>query len=511
MKKATLVDIRSRRFSGAATPKSERGGGLSLGRGRLDAPEALKILDQGMKRRQLKRSNTNGSTESSTTAYTNIHDPMAASASSQDRSSSPEGTTGASSSEGEEIITPTDKPFGFTMEALKPKGLQRSESFSRDTGVKLSDGAFSALGKAPPSNSPYTQPLTTIPSQSALPVPATAQSPLTAADRHHRKSSDLAALTRRLSDLQDAHADHTARYIGQKAPAPESTRFSLIELLNEYEREDERLSQEGRSALDKETREHITRTLSQLEGRGSPQQEGIDNEKLLTMFGHLRRGLERAPKATSFVEDAAMAQKFLDPPAGVPQPLNVRSQRTELGKPSLQPIEPVASKWSESTSSDKGISPTSDRVFPANTQRDQGNVACSQQPTRAPPEPPRSIGYPSRIPNKANVLIGPGEQGPATPRPVRRTSSPTLGGQRKPGSVKAARETMHQMRGGFARTTASAESKKTTKTPASSHRALSTVNEFERGRVPSAEKSHSKSDVSGVPKVRVVEDAKSEW
>lgn len=512
VKKATLVDIKSRRSSGTVTPKSDHSNGPAFGRGRLDAPEALKILDQGLKRRQLNRSNTNGSTATSTTTSTRVNNTTTAPVHAYDRASSPEGTVGQSSSDEEEVVTPTYRPvYPAANTFTSSNGLPRSHSFYDDHQLRLYDDGVSVLGKAPPSNSPFTRPLQTIPSQCAFSAASIRRTPPVPSSAHQRMSSDFASMMKRFSDLQSAHADHTASLIGRREPVPDSTRFSLIDLLNEYEREDDRLSKEGCAALDEDTREHITMTLSALEGKGSPPDTDVDNETLLNMFGHLKRGLEKVPTKTSLLENAAAAQKFLEQPASVPEPLQVQgkavphsqsrtSSRAYSAKPPFPPVESKESKWSDSTTSDKGVPPNSYSSAPRNNQVSPSPATLPNAPKRTAPEPPRSIGYPSRIPNKANALIGSGEQGVAIPSPSRRISSPTLG-KRKPGSVKAARETLHQVKGGFARTTASAESKKAAKAPVSAARGLNTVEEGRRGRVPSAEKPTSKSDSIGVPKV----------
>ncbi|KAI7161074.1 hypothetical protein KC349_g3077 [Hortaea werneckii] len=500
-KKATLIDIKSRRSSGALSSKIEHAMGPSFGRGRLDAPEALKILDQGMKRRQLKRMDTSDSTMTSATASTRAFTQGETPSLDYDRTSSPDCTNGPSSSDEEEVFTPTDRPNEYWAAS---NGLQRPPSFCVDGRGRHADKSFEFMSRAPPSKSPYTQPLQTIPSQSAFPTSDVADNAL------QRSTSKLAAMRKRLSDLENEHAEYTVVF--RHGPVPESTRVSLIELLNEYEEEDARLSRDGCAALDEDARRHITSTLFTLEGKGDSPTLEVDNETLYTMFGHLRACLEKTPKTASFYENAVVAQKYLDQPQSVPQRLHFQHGRRTEASPvmhnfeqsstsSLTPMVPVASKWSESSTSAQDGGSGSDRISPHNTQHIQlgpaPSVAKSGPLRRTPPDAPRSIGYPSRIPDKVNALLGPGESGVATPLPVRRTSSPTLG-KRKPGSVKTARETM--MRGGFARTTASAESKKSSKTPTSTGRPLTALNEMPRGRASSNEKPRSKSDAAGGPK-----------
>ncbi|KAI7214641.1 hypothetical protein KC333_g5904 [Hortaea werneckii] len=501
-KKATLIDIKSRRSSGVLSSKIEHAKGPSFGRGRLDAPEALKILDQGMKRRQLKRIDTSDSTMTSATSSTRAFTQGETPSLDYDRTSSPDCTNGPSSSDEEEVFTPTDRPKEYWAAS---SGLQRPPSFCVDGRGRHADKSFEFMSRGPPSKSPYTQPLQTIPSQSAFPMSDVADATL-----QRSSSSKLATMKKRLSDLQSEHADYTAVF--RHGPVPESTRVSLIELLNEYEEEDARLSRDGCATLDADARRHITSTLFTLEGKGDSPTLEVDNETLYTMFGHLRACLEKTPKTASFYENAVVAQKYLDQPQSVPQRLHLQHGRRTEASPmmpnfeqsstsSLTPMVPVASKWSESSTSAQDGGSGSDHISPRNTQQIQldpaPSVAKPGHLRRTPPDAPRSIGYPSRIPDKVNALLGPGESGVATPLPVRRTSSPTLG-KRKPGSVKTARETM--MRGGFARATASAESKKSSKTPTLTGRPLTALNEMPRGRAPSNEKPRSKSDAAGGPK-----------
>lgn len=500
-KKAMLVDVKSRRSSGTVTPKSEHG--PSYGSRRLDAPDALKILDQGVKRRQLKRSDTMGTAMTSTSTATKAS--TAVTFPDQDRSSTstPDHTFATSSSEEEEIITPTYKPHALTRSDFPDFPVKNADhhtnSYYHGAAIRLFDGAVTALANTPPppSTSAFTGPLQTIHSQAVLPT--FQQEQIQPPPSHSRQPSDLDTFKQRLSELHRAHTEYTGPLIGDRAPAPESTRFSLMELLNEYAREDALLARDGENGLDFEAKKHITRTLSLLEGKGSPPKTEVDNETLLSLFGHLKRGLERVPKTASFIDNAAAAEKFLaqadnsraSAAGGAHVKANVADGgdqlRTASGTPQLPPIEQVASKWSDSTTSLHGLSPISEGVSPRHTNAPKTEKPLPP-PKRLPPDPPRSIGYPSRIPSKANVLIGPGaSSAPASSVFDRDASSPTTG-KRTPGSVRAARETLQQVRGGFARTTASAESKKTAKMPTPNTRQFDMSGESKRGRVPSAER-----------------------
>ncbi|TKA65604.1 hypothetical protein B0A55_09899 [Friedmanniomyces simplex] len=513
-KKAMLVDVKAR--TSAATQKSDHA--PSFGSRRLDAPDTLKILDQGIKRRQMnqpKRTNTERSTATTETSSTQTYGHNEIPHIDRSKTNTPDDTFGTSSSDEEEIATPTYQVgFGSNVGLHDKAPGGHTNSYYHSAAVRLFDGAVSALGRTPPPTSPYTDPLQTIPSQGVLPVDDGTDAPL--APTHSRKPSDLNTLNRRLSDLHSAHADYTAPRIGDRARVPESTKYSLLDLLNEYTNKDHHLSKDGYGVLGAETKKHITRTLSMLEGNGSPPHTDVDNETLLRLFGHLKRGLERQPESVSLVNNAAAAEQFLaQANDGETEVRDVGgnilgTQSTEADheesqadtNPHLPPIETVASKWSESTGSIQALSPVSSQLSPRQMQSTTKTDQLNGPPQRSPPDPPRSIGYPSRLSSKASALIGPGGSGAATPPvPFRRLSSPTLG-KRKPGSVRAARETMHHMKGGFAGTTASAESKKSSRMPTSNIRPLQLPDSGQRGRVPSTEKARSQAEAPGVLKTR---------
>ncbi|KAK0338041.1 hypothetical protein LTR91_013113 [Friedmanniomyces endolithicus] len=515
-KKAMLVDVKTR--ISAATQKSDCA--PSFGSRRLDAPDTLRILDQGIKRRQMnqpKRTNTGRSTATTETSSTETYGHNEIPQVDRSKNNTPDGTLGTSSSEEEEIATPTyHVGFGDDAGVREKHTDGHSNSYYHTAAVRLFDGAVSALGRTPPPTSRYTDPLQTIPSQAILPTcnDDEASHPPT----HSRVASDLKSLNKRLSDLHTAHADYTAARIGDRARVPESTKYSLLELLNEYTSQDSHYSKDGCSVLDAETKKHITRTLSMLEGNGSPPHTDVDNETLLRLFGHLKRGMERQPESVSFIDNAAAAEQFLahandgnmvvHDAAGKITGAHSTSPNREAKKsptdamPPLPLIEAVASKWSESTGSVEALSPVSSQVSPRHLQNLTRTNQLHGPPQRTPPDPPRSIGYPSRISSKASALIGPGEPGVAKPPvPFRRPTSPTLG-KRQPGSVRAARDTLHHMKGGFARTTASAESKKSPKMPTPSTRPLQLPEISQRGRVVSSEHTRSQPEFPVVPKKR---------
>ncbi|KAK1055260.1 hypothetical protein LTR74_015799 [Friedmanniomyces endolithicus] len=487
-KKAMLVDVKTR--TSAATQKSDCA--PSFGSRRLDAPDTLRILDQGIKRRQMnqpKRTNTERSTATTETSSTGTYGHNEIPQVDRSKNNTPDGTLGTSSSEEEEIATPTYH-VGFADDAggREKHTDGHSNSYYHTAAIRLFDGAVSALGRTPPPTSRYTDPLQTIPSQAILPTSNDDEAPHP--PTHSRMASDLKSLNKRLSDLHTAHADYTAARIGDRARVLENA----------------------------ETEKHITRTLSLLEGNGSPPHTDVDNETLLRLFGHLKRGMERQPESVSFIDNAAAAEQFLahandgsmvvHDVAGTITGTHFTSLNSEEesspadAMPPLPLIEAAASKWSERTESVEALSPVSSQVSPRHMHNPTRTHQLHGPPQRIPPDPPRSIGYPSRISSKASALIGPGEPGVANrPVPFRRPTSPTLG-KRQPGSVRAARDTLHHMKGGFARTTASAESKKSPKMPTPSTRPLQLPESAQRGRVPSADQTQSQADCPAVQKKR---------
>jgi len=451
----------------------------------------LRILDHGIKRRQqsqLKQADTDSCSTPTTLASLTRTTSQESS-----QISSPVGTTGASAADEEIIKTPNERP---------------SDSYYHKTALILFDGAVSALGKTPPSTSPYTDPLQTIPSQADLFLQPQDAIPLPTSDSN--AISRLSAMNRRLSDLHMAHIAHTEAHCGEESSAPESTRNSLIELLNEYEREDRSLSNQGLPALDEKSREHITGTLSTLEGKGSPLMTDIDNETLLRMFGHLKRGLEKVPKLADPHESDVVADRYCNkadggkpgPAAALSEDFDDESQ-AELGLDSTEhkeagprptPVLTITSKWSSSTLSLKD--PT--RALRQKMSRGL-NVSGSATKTSGSvrKDSPRSIGYPSRIPGK--VPVPNGSTAVTSSEIARRQSSPTLG-KGRPGSVRVAREALRK-KGSTPQTIMSSGSKKTPRSADSRTKAYLPDDGGYRGRTPSAEKANSGSNGAGGPKV----------
>lgn len=502
-KKANLVEIKSR--SNNSTPT---GRVPTFGSRRLDAPDTLKILDQGIKRRQLtqlQRKATDGSLNSQISAGTRTTGPADSFGVTRSRASTLEDTFGTSSSEEEEITTPTFQP---SLYPHAPAGTTTiyTTTHRHSAAFRLFDGAATALANTPPPSSPFTGTLQTIPSEAALLCYTPEDAP--PLPTHSLKPSRFEELTERLSEAHERDAQHTAEHTGERAPVPKSAKYSLTELLNSYANEDES-PDSGAPALplDVETK-HITRTLSLLEGKGAPPESEVDNETLLSLYGHMRRGLEKAVPNVSLADNAAVAQEFLareESVEGCECSSAIDTDKIacdrQSERPQLPPLEISASKWSESTASMPMAYFDPQSFSSRQTVEIQQMTTPGLPPERPHPEPPQSIGYPSRVPSKAKKLIGPSN--PETPSPtgsIRRLSSPTLG-KRAPGSVRTARETLHQTRGGFARGTTATESKRTAKMPTSHTKPMRVPDSSQRGRRTSTEKHRKMSESSSLVKV----------
>ena len=264
--------------------------------------------------------------------------------------------------------------------------------------------------------------------------------------------------------------------------------------------------------FNQKTREDLIKTLSHLEGKGSPPKYDVDNETLIHMFGHLKKGLERKPhNSTVLVQNAAAAEKFLDMRGSSILEVkglesNIRNSRENdvgdssdaIRRTAAEKKQTVISKWSASTPSDKALSPPSDD---ADTSLHPPSIPKTR-PKSSSPQDLVSIGYPSRIPSKIVSTNLPTVEDAATIASIpSHRSSPTLS-KRKPGSVRAARANLQISNSSFMRTTASAESRKIAKSPNGINRAFSVADTTRRGRMTVMEKSGSRSDGQSASQVR---------
>lgn len=456
-KKATLVDIKTRRISGIPVPKFERG--LSFGGRRIDSPDPLKVLDHGIKRRQLQRANTGGSSSTASTVPTRL---LGTNTPPVDRSkaNTPESTIGSTSEEEEEIITPSDKPTHFVKHGYKPKHVSRaSGSHYAGATLKVYDEAEVVLGRPPPSNNPFTGPLETIPSQSTLPLQAISGRGSLEQDSQPKvviKPTEFSAFAQRLSVLEDLRDLFAADRHNRTSLIGSETKSELVELLREAEHEDALISQCGARGLDAETKAEITSTLGMLEGRCGPTETTVNLDHLSRMFGRLKTGFEKAPKSAAFVEDATVAERFLARRESVESEASVvhspdnthgtfatppAAYRDDDAASQLSRSKTVVSKWSSSTASAKEHPlPFSSKSRPNTFGMEFGDIPPTLPPKHLANGKPRSIGYPSRTPGKAHRLLGTDEQDNRPHKTAtRRESSPTLG-TKVPGSVRAARE-----------------------------------------------------------------------
>ncbi len=247
--------------------------------------------------------------------------------------------------------------------------------------------------------------------------------------------------------------------------------------------------------------DELVRTLSQLEGKGTPPKLDVDEHTLRHMFSHLKSGQDNSSYInTNLQQNAAAAEKFMamkDGPPAVdmtspmsPQyndhraighaPSTSHAHGAQAGKQS------GLSKWSISTPSDNALSPPADGIC----IKQDVNVATEIKRTnvrRNSSKDTTSIGYPSCIPAKA-YDTGDDDAAPVSSIASRRSSTtvPSLV-RRKPGSVQAARQGLQtSTTPAFARTTAATQLKKTTKLPTPSSKAVKMPEMIERGRTVSS-------------------------
>nr|OQO31315.1 hypothetical protein B0A51_02088 [Rachicladosporium sp. CCFEE 5018] len=513
-KKATLVDIKGRRSSAIPTPlKSERG--LSFGGRRIESPDPLKILDHGIKRRQLRRANANETSSTVSTVPTRVLNSDATPPLGHSIPGSLESTTGSSTEDEEEVTTPSDTSVYFVKHGYKPKHLSKvSGSHYGGATLKVYDEAEVSFGKPPPSNSPFTGPLQTIPSEAMLPIMQEHDYSQTANHQPNIviKPTEFPAFAQRMSSLQDKHVAANRRTYGSKA-IDDTTKTGLVTLLREANHEDTLISQCGSQGLDKKTKQDITRTLSLLEGKCGPPTTDIDPEQLCSMFGRLRSGFEKAPKSAAFVEDAKLAERFLarrdSSPHQVQVPDEVAAEDLQQRIDRFDRVshysmsKALTSKWSESTSSAKASPADIDESMVSDIDTSattwDGFAAAPHQADllASSSGSDGSIDYPSL--SKFHQILGPDERSIQSQKAkVRRTSSPTLG-SRLPGSVRNAREMARNAADGVGRATVS-HKKKSEKTSVPSVPVQHDSAELPRGRLAFAHKTASTTSVNGLPK-----------
>lgn len=215
-------------------------------------------------------------------------------------------------------------------------------------------------------------------------------------------------LVRRLSLLEatGAGAERTTVETSPAVLTP-NTKRSVKEALKNVQQQDGLLAERGGSGLDKDTRKHIDTTLSMLEGTGDAPLLTVDDETLNEAFGHLRRDLQKPNKSLDFAQNAAAADEYLSQSKDT---LNdsgdgARGQsRTSSRKNVAQgeSLEPMVSKWSESTTSaqsphDYPFPTSAQNTYPEYAARARNSSAALPISDYYTSRAARSIGYPSRV------------------------------------------------------------------------------------------------------------------
>ena len=259
------------------------------------------------------------------------------------------------------------------------------------------------------------------------------------------------------------------------------------------------LSQPDLPAQLSDKEKQILRAREHLEGRGSPAKRDVDRKTLERMFGDYRFDHYPPHHTSTFVENAANAERFVNlPEESQPRHENTRAKSpalparptTEQPQPStFASLQPEVSKWSDTTPSDKATSEDANHSPDASTSQEIPEEPAMPAPAPMPmPQPPAasedSIGHISRTPGTPEALTFSSQIEAADPPTVgRRRSSLTLGGPLPSGSVRAARDGIRAGPAGYARTTQATEARKKSRLPT-----LNTNVIPQRGRQPSAQK-----------------------
>lgn len=417
------------------------------------SPHTFKVLGQGIKRRELQRSNTNASTASNVSAISRVQQTADAMQGTQAHPTTPNTEPARSASPEDDSTTPVSRM----------SSLSRSlRSLDEDGIPKIWGEAESRFARAPPSCSPFTGPLQTIHSQAALPLASDASSSTLV----NEIPSDIPQLNAFPAPPSIIQQQGVARLEGSACTAVHHSADSQ----DSYA----------------ETDTQLRRTLSKLNGEGSPPKTVVDEQGFNSMFKgmHLKQGRD-APKISSICAEAANAELYLQ--RGQQEPRTSRVTFSDMPeRSSIQPDPkapsqpantsqahhmPTASKWSASTPSALGTSagsndlPTPTAIVPEIPAKD----------------PNRSIGYISS--NEVGLQMSGKRRTGQSVGHSSRNSSPTLGlGKHPKGSVKNARAQIAERTGNFARPTASAESKKTSRSPRASTVPSVPPHDHQRGR-----------------------------
>lgn len=459
-KKATVIDVKKNRFSGSSM--SSASNAPTFGSRRLASPEALKILENGKLRRQLKRvapesslargySERTWTPDSSISAYT-VDTPSL----SHSLDISPDTTLAPNSPEDYSMHQmPTDDDassfagegllqYDDGRESVEQESANDTSELQQQT-VKHFKRVTSEDGSRPPPTSVFTQPLQTIPSQAVLPT-----------ENSHQ--------------TEEMHTE-------------------------------------------------LSRALSCLEGSIGPQSADVDQQTLMHMFGHLKSSLDNYKKTSNTLsQNAAAAEMYLaqhaslaDEAIGPEKEAQSKAMDEASEEHSAQSKsksnctgkrkQTMASKWSDSTPSDKDISPAAEGLT-IQEQLPPINPADIIAAAEHVPDDPAPLECRSRIPVAASTAtpqpLETEQQTQATEPPddSRRGSSPTLASngtaKKKPGSVRVARERIQAARPSFSRATMSTESKRATRKPTPHINTMIIPEEEVRGRTLPGQKGRSR-------------------
>ncbi|PPJ51274.1 hypothetical protein CBER1_08934 [Cercospora berteroae] len=366
------------------------------------SPSAFPVTSRGLQY-HIQRTNTNGSTasEDSPSLPRRIRKYRTRDHSG---SSTPAYTTGASSADEEDLVTPVSSPSlprSSSMANLTPG----DENTDDDEPFMSYSPNVPRTKRGPPSTSRHTDILATIPS---LPDFNNCSSPLSPTRRKY---------------IADAKTE-------------------LEEESNVVDDQNDAVTKKEEAELDCETKDHHTRALSHLEGHRTPTRQSTDDN--LAPAVHTP---SYSRPSDSFIAAATVAQKYTERYSVSSEQIQAsqrkapkqEAQAASKNEPGYGDVSApnMSSKWSDSTPS--------------------GMAGSSGD---SPMQPQTSIGFPSasRIPS-ANAAHHSAS--------ASRHSSPTLGVtepyQPEPaGNVKRARENIGE-RGGFARMTAASASRQSAK------------------------------------------------
>ncbi|PIA88749.1 hypothetical protein CB0940_07778 [Cercospora beticola] len=375
------------------------------------SPSAFAVTSRELQH-HIQRTNTNGSTasEDSPSLPRRIRKYRTRDHSG---SSTPAYTTGASSADEEDLVTPVSSPSlprSSSMANLTPG----EENTDDDEPFMSYSPNIPRTKHLPPSTSRHTDQLATIPS---------------------------------LPDFKNCstHLSPTPRkYIAD-------AKTEIEEELNVVDDQNDAVMKEEQTELDCETKDQHTHTLSQLEGHRRPTRQFTNDNRLLQTLTPTVHTPSYVRPSDSFIAAATVAQKYVEQDSVGSEQIEARQQKVQEEEAQAAsknepgygdyPAPNIPSKWSDSTPS--------------------GMASSSGD---SPREPQTSIGFPSadRIPSTRAAHPS---------ASASRHSSPTLGittpYQPEPvRNVKRAREDIGG-RGGFARMTAASAAKASpsTRTP----------------------------------------------